>query len=305
MKNLNFLIILMLCYSVSISAAQLRKASDYFPLQVGNVWEYKPNPDFYPDRHIEIVGDTLLGDTLKIYKTLIYYTDHPEAGTGFNYYHYNSDSTVVYKDIEFPQTAYTGLPMIDTGHGIGHRWLYIWGDCICTFAVTDTGSALIFNQLLPWLDVYTIIPEYDSLVIDPSEHFRFVAGIGPTGVGADTLVYAKINGVIYGKPMSVGGEHHGPAAIPREIDLQIYPNPVSGSTIISVDKIVQGEIEIKVIDVLGRTVRTITSQSNIAGPMKMLWDGKDNRGSFLPNGIYFVALKQNNLLKTQKIVFLR
>ena len=113
MRKQFILLTLFVLLSGHISAqAQLRKASDYFPLRVGNAWQYKPNPDFYPDRHIEIVEDTLLSDTLRIYKALIKYTDNPNAGVGFNYYHYSSDSTVVYHYVDFPETPTTGLPII-------------------------------------------------------------------------------------------------------------------------------------------------------------------------------------------------
>jgi len=79
--------LLLCCLVLSNANAQLRKASDYFPLQIGNTWEYKPNPDFYPDRHIEIVGDTIIADTVRIYRALIRYVDDPSAGFGHNYYH--------------------------------------------------------------------------------------------------------------------------------------------------------------------------------------------------------------------------
>jgi len=297
--------ILLLCLATTISSAQLRKASEYFPLQVGNIWEYD-HPVQTQLQRFEVISDTLLVDSVLVYKA----ERQSKQGNGPwltgapYYYHYNSDSTIVYKDEDFPDTPYSGFPMIDTGRGIGHRWQYLLGDVVATFAVTDTGSVLLFNRYLPWLEVHAIHPEYDSLVI-VGEHMRFVAGIGPTEIGRDTLTYAKIDGAEYGEPVLVGIEHRRPGSIPDEIDLQIYPNPFSRSTTISLANIRQLEIEINVIDVLGRTVRTFNSRPHLPGSVKILWDGKDDKGSFLPMGVYFVTVKHDKLLKAHKVIHLR
>jgi hypothetical protein len=307
MKSLIFLIILMLCYSVSISTAQLRKASDYFPLQVGNVWEYD-HPYQTIFQLFEVVSDTLMEDSVLVYKVdrKSMFSDGVWLTGAPYYYHCNPDSTIIYRDdIEFPKTPYTGLPIIDTGHGIGHRLQYQIGDCLCTFAVTDTGSALFFSRVLPWLEFNTINAESDSLIVDPTFHWRYVAGIGPTEIGIDTLVYAKINGIEYGTPVKVGVMHQDRPAIPDEIRLEVYPNPVSGSTTIFLDNIVRQQIEIQIIDILGRTVRTFSSQPNIAGFIKIFWDGKDDKGNILANGVYFVTAKYNSLFRTKKIIYLR
>ncbi|PJF32805.1 MAG: hypothetical protein CUN57_03970, partial [Phototrophicales bacterium] len=101
---------------------------------------------------------------------------------------------------EFPQVPFTGFPAIDTRGGVGGRWDALIGDCVCTLAITDTGSILFFNQLRQWADVNTIVPDSDSLIFDPTYSARFLAGVGMTRLGTDTLVYAKINGVEFGVP---------------------------------------------------------------------------------------------------------
>ncbi len=200
---------LIICFAATIISAQLPKASDYFPLQVGNVWEYD-HPYQTMFQLFEVVSDTLIEDSVLVYKIdrKSMFSDGIWVTGAPYYYHYNPDSTVIYSDdIIAPQTRYTGLPIIETGYGIGHRTQYLIGDCYCTFAVTDTGSVLVYGRHLPWLEFNTINAEIDSIVIDPTFHWRYVAGIGPTEIGNDTLVYAKINGVEYGTPMSVKVEH--------------------------------------------------------------------------------------------------
>lgn len=151
MRKQFILLTLFVLLSGQFSAqAQIRKASDYFPLQIGNVWQYD-NTNEAEYLFYEVVSDTMIGDSVRVYKAkrsgLKGNDLEPFEGAPY-YYHYNIDSTVVYRnDFEFPQAPYSGLPLIDTRGGVGHRWLHIAGDCICTFAVTDTGFAAIFMAI--------------------------------------------------------------------------------------------------------------------------------------------------------------
>ena len=189
MKNFVFLI-LTICLSIAVSRAQIHKASDYFPLQIGNVWEYD-HPYQTQLQLFKVISDTIIEGNIFVYKVQrrSKLGDGPWLTGAPYYYHYNPDSIIIYRDdFIVPQELYTGLPVIDTGNNIGDRWQYLIGDCLCTFAVTDTGSASIFNKILPWLEVNTIDPEYDSLVIDPTFHWRYVSGIGPTEIGIENTL---------------------------------------------------------------------------------------------------------------------
>ena len=305
MKKVIILTVLILCFMAAFTKAQLPKASDYFPLQVGNVWEYD-HPYQEQFQLFTVIGDTLIEDSVRVFvvERKLKLGGAPwEMSTPF-FYHYNADTTVVYRDMEFPQTPYTGLPMIDTGHGVGHRWVYLIGDCYCTFSVTDTGSCFFFNQVLPWIDVSIINPEYDSLVIE-NDLWRFIVGVGITKEGLDKLVYAKINGIEYGNLVNVKAEKNHRCATPSEFDLKVYPNPVSSFSNISINGLSRGLLKIIVVDVLGRTVRTLTNQYNLSISNKTFWDGRDDKGSFLPSGIYFVVVRNIYSVKTHKIIYLR
>ncbi len=80
---------------------------------------------------------------------------------------------------------------------------------------------------------------------------------------------------------------------------------MSTGTTIYVDNTAEQAIEIQVIDLLGRVVHRFTNQSPNADRQIIRWDGKDNNGNYLPNGIYLVVAQQNHIIKTQKIVCLR
>ncbi len=119
MKIFIYLILPLLCCLVTTSNAQLRKASEYFPLQAGNVWEY----DHIYETQLqlfEVINDSLIADSVLIYEVerKSKLGDGPWVTGASYFYHYNADSTIVYRDdVEFPRTPYTGIPIIDTSGG--------------------------------------------------------------------------------------------------------------------------------------------------------------------------------------------
>ncbi len=285
------------------SSAQLRKASDYFPLQIGNIWEYKPNPDFYPDRRVEIVGDTIISDTVRVYRASIRYLDDPAAGFGYNYYHFNRDSTVVYLDYDLPAKPYCGLPMIDTRRGVDSVWRYPLGDVMGYFAITDTGSASFFTHFRHWAEVHNVDPFQDSLVIQPGYEWRFVTDIGPVRDGINNLLYAKVNDVEYGTSLRVKQKNVS-SKIPREPSLRIHPNPIRDQAVIEIETFYLQQVEISIFNLLGQSVRLLHGGSLPGGRHFLTWNGYDNNGKNLSKGVYFLVLRSQRTVKTLKILHL-
>ncbi|HSR16750.1 MAG TPA: T9SS type A sorting domain-containing protein, partial [Ignavibacteriaceae bacterium] len=96
------------------------------------------------------------------------------------------------------------------------------------------------------------------------------------------------------------------------IDVYNYPNPVSENTYFTF-KLTQipDELKIKIYTVAGRLVKEIEKQS---GDLKfdfnrLFWDGKDQDGDFLANGVYFykIILKKGSKVEniTQKLAITR
>jgi glucose/arabinose dehydrogenase len=67
-----------------------------------------------------------------------------------------------------------------------------------------------------------------------------------------------------------------------------FPNPFSQSAQfrLSVDR--PGELDLKILDASGRTVRSLVSGTMEPGSLMYQWDGRDNRGRRVPSGVYFV-----------------
>jgi len=93
---------------------------------------------------------------------------------------------------------------------------------------------------------------------------------------------------------------------PPEIDLsQNYPNPLNPITTISYALEIGNFVEILIYNIQGELVTTLVSDYKQPGRYDVTWDGKNNRGSKLPSGVYFYTLKIGDVTSSKKMVLLK
>jgi outer membrane protein assembly factor BamB len=87
----------------------------------------------------------------------------------------------------------------------------------------------------------------------------------------------------------------------------ISPNPSSGSSSISYEIAKDGNVEISVFDLGGRLVRSLVREQQTTGPHTIEWDGKNDQGELVANGVYMVKLNAgaDRFEQMQKIVLMR
>jgi hypothetical protein len=83
------------------------------------------------------------------------------------------------------------------------------------------------------------------------------------------------------------------------------PNPFQGQSEISYGLPAGGSIRLCIYDVLGRKVRTLLDGYERAGAYIITWNGRDDRGETLPNGIYLCRLEAGGKTLTAKAVKVR
>ncbi|MEI6410598.1 MAG: FlgD immunoglobulin-like domain containing protein [Bacteroidota bacterium] len=76
--------------------------------------------------------------------------------------------------------------------------------------------------------------------------------------------------------------------------LNSTPNPFSDHCTINYQLQSAGEVQIDMIDPLGRTVRSFSEGLQQSGRYSVQWDGKNGSGVNLPSGIYHYRLRFNN-----------
>ncbi len=89
-----------------------------------------------------------------------------------------------------------------------------------------------------------------------------------------------------------------------DIALTLYPNPSFGETIISYSLRQSGFVELSVLDLFGRTVRTLVSGEQSADEQRIQWDGKDAHGDRAPAGEYVVRMMVGKCLLAEVLLFL-
>ena len=93
---------------------------------------------------------------------------------------------------------------------------------------------------------------------------------------------------------------------PLTFDLfQNYPNPFNPTTTISYQLSKSGRVDIAVMDILGRNIRTLESGVKSGGVHQIEWDGKNTAGSQVASGIYFTRITAENNTKMIKMVLIR
>jgi len=87
----------------------------------------------------------------------------------------------------------------------------------------------------------------------------------------------------------------------NSFNLKGVPNPFSDEMTISF--LVNGNqnVAIEVYDILGKKVTTILNDV-VTGQQKYIWDGTNDQGAKLNNGLYFMSLKSENQKQTIRVV---
>jgi len=81
---------------------------------------------------------------------------------------------------------------------------------------------------------------------------------------------------------------------------QNYPNPFNPSTTISYSIPKEGNVVLKIYNVLGQEIKTLINQFQSAGNYKISFDA-----SFLTSGIYFYSIRSDNFTQVKKMVLVK
>jgi hypothetical protein len=93
---------------------------------------------------------------------------------------------------------------------------------------------------------------------------------------------------------------------------QNYPNPFNPNTTIPFTVygsqfIVHSPIHttLRIYNILGQLVRTLVDEEKMPGDYQVNWDGKDQNGKEVRNGIYFYVLMGGQFKETRKMLLIR
>jgi hypothetical protein len=93
--------------------------------------------------------------------------------------------------------------------------------------------------------------------------------------------------------------------LPTEFSYKTYPNPFNPVINIYYELPESELVNITIVDLLGRQVRTLVNDVQNPGFYKYQWDGKDSYGQVLQSGIYFTVINRQSGRDISKITFLK
>lgn len=137
---------------------------------------------------------------------------------------------------------------------------------------------------------------YGSVVLDVDGGRLDARFLTSAGAVADSFT------VIKGAPVSVNGVGGRDAAL--RIDPP-QPNPSSAPTRFQFSLPSDGVARFTIHDAGGRRVATLVSNRMGAGPHAIAWDGRDERGVAVAQGVYFGRLEHGGLTRSQKFLLVR
>ncbi len=157
----------------------------------------------------------------------------------------------------------------------------------------------------------------------------YVVGSGGQigAVSGQRLLSGTIGQVVIGTVSTTGGSrlsqgfwlplsdttvsvNENPADYSLATDVRNYPNPFSAATTIRFDNPVEGTVIVRVFDLTGNLVRTLTAELSLAGGQEILFDGQTDSGAPLGSGTYLYEVRGTGLdgrplLRVQRMTIVR
>lgn len=174
------------------------------------------------------------------------------------------------------------------------------------FSVTKPPEAVHFSNLSATSDFFINPAQFDFHLADQSPAID--AGTDIPEVTEDFEGNPRIAGSYDSgayEYQTVSGAINSPASPDNFILTDPYPNPFNPETNFEIYLPEKEPVQISIIDLSGKLVRSVLQENLIPGWHKINWDGKSNSGRKVSSGIYFCLLKTEKIIKTKKIILIK
>jgi flagellar hook capping protein FlgD len=143
-----------------------------------------------------------------------------------------------------------------------------------------------------------LISSYHDVYIDISRDGGVSWQPANDGAGNPESVRLRLNGSY--QPSDIE------AIAPKSTALYpCVPNPFNPTTTIEFDLAHEGLVQLRILDVMGRVLRTLAQGSKPAGRHVLSWNGTDDQGNRLPSGVYVYQLTTSGYRAAKKMVLVK
>lgn len=144
----------------------------------------------------------------------------------------------------------------------------------------------------------------DTLTIPPGTYDLNAAVLVVASFAADDFgtVETSFDFSVQLSPSVAVGVAEGPAASPTLFLMAPQPNPSRSVTFLGLDLDRTADVSLTVYDLSGRVVRKLVDGPLAAGRHRVSWDGRDQRGSRVASGMYFLRALTEGRSTTRRII---
>ncbi len=148
----------------------------------------------------------------------------------------------------------------------------------------------------------------EFVVIDPATG---IGSILPT-TGAQDLDIEGLTFLLPNKLLMGGGNASFTTSVARSSRVpatvvleQNYPNPFNPETTIRFQLAEPSHVRLSIFNTLGRKIRELVNNRYTPGNYGVHWDGKDENGNLVANGIYYYQLRAGGFIQVKEMSFLK
>ena len=299
-----FVLICFLFLTGKTNSQTLPDTTDWFPLQVGNIWQYVSSSG-YSVR--EITGMMTHNNGKEYFKMKYWSEEYGELGYNLyredelgNVYFSGHEGALEYKMFDFNvedgsiwQIDTPFIPHFENFMGV----LETWYDNNNILGISLPKKHIMYVNV----DTTGEFPDttWGAYVDLPSYMLCKGIGVVEPYVYVSEIIGAKLNGIVYGI-LTDTEKDETENELTREIRIEAFPNPFNPSTKIRVTLPESDKIVVKVYSTLGEEVRTVYKGELNAGPHVFPFSGTG-----LTSGVYFCTVTGNNFFKSMKLLLVK
>jgi len=162
------------------------------------------------------------------------------------------------------------------------------------------GDTVMLSAVI-WDMDYASADAYDANVADYAPNWW-----GTQWVDPNFEKYDMYRGVVLSDKVESGVKEAKPTATASSFRLeQNFPNPFNPTTTIQYSLSEPVNVKIEIYNVLGRKLATIINAKQTAGLHSVVWNGKDDTGFQVGNGVYFYKLTAGKFSDTRKMILMK
>ena len=86
---------------------------------------------------------------------------------------------------------------------------------------------------------------------------------------------------------------------------QNYPNPFNPITNIKFSIPIQSHVTLKIFNIMGQEIKTLTDRNYSPGVYEFKWDGTNNKNISVASGLYIYQIKSSDFIERKKMLFIK